>query len=393
MKIGILPYHNSALTYLQNYYQSFTDDSVSFGYSFIKALVDEGRKIARAEGLEGMDYENALIIICFRFAGLTSIFSDDDTKFKLLHDFAAQTNYAEEELAIIEDSIHKNISHVHPLTKVEKVAWDACNYRFAMDDLIVHASFLKEEINHFNQKHYTELEILNELKEHLTRSSFITDFAKEHYADTRDKNFNRLDKRIQKLEETEIKLSKEAASINLSDKETEDLFKIAFRNYVHLVSVADSKAGLLIKINSIIISVVIALALRRIDTFLFLTVPTILLLTVSFITILLSILASRPQANRYNQDKSSGSYQTFFFGSFDLIGTDFLKANWFDYSTELDALLKGGRQKVYEEMYKESFNVRKVLGKKFTYLSIAYIVFITGLFVSLLSFFITSYIH
>lgn len=31
----------------------------------------------------------------------------------------------------------------------------------------------------------------------------------------------------------------------MSDRETEDLFKIAFRNYVKLVDVADSKAGYL----------------------------------------------------------------------------------------------------------------------------------------------------
>jgi hypothetical protein len=191
------------------------------------------------------------------------------------------------------------------------------------------------------------------------------------------------------LEENELESPLENGKVinKFSDKETEDLFKIAFRNYVHLVSVADSKAGLLLNVNSIIVSVAIAFVVRHT----FHLLPSIILLSFSFCTILLSILASRPQVNQFMQDKNSSSYQTFFFGSVDLIGNEFSKANWENYSLELDALLKGGKEKIFEEMYKESFNVRKVLGKKFMYLNIAYYVFIGGLFISIITFLIDMY--
>ena len=71
---------------------------------------------------------------------------------------------------------------------------------------------------------------------------------------------------------------------------------------------------------------------------------------------------------------------------FDLTGNEFSKADWDTYSVELDALLKGGKEKIYNEMYKEAFNVRKVLGRKFTYLSYAYWVFMIGLFISIIAF-------
>jgi hypothetical protein len=388
-----LKYHQATLGYLEKYYQSFADESFYFGYSFIKKLFHEGEKIAKAEGLEGMNYANALMIVCFRFAGITNILIEEDTKYKLLHDFAEQINYPVDDLKKVEGSIHNNINYNYPVNPTENVAWDAISYRFAIDDLIVQVSFLKEEMNRINQKQYTEFEILSSLKEQFTHNNFITDFAKVLYAEKKDKNFIKLEKRIQKLEQTENKSLIESGklSANLTDKETEDLFKIAFRNYVHLVSVADSKASLLINVNSIIISVVIAFVVSNSDKYPFLTLPSLILITVAFITILLSILASRPQRYQFIQNKSSTSYQTFFFGSFDLIGNEFSKANWNNYSAELDALLKGGKEKVYEEMYKETFNVRKVLGKKFTYLSIAYWVFIAGLFISILSFFLNTY--
>ncbi len=342
--------------------------------------MEEGKKIARFESIEELDYENALMIISFRYAGTTNILAEGDTKWKLLNDFATQINYPEEDLQKVQAGIEKNINLLAPISIIENVAWDAIAYRLTDEDLIIHMSFLKEEINSLNETQYTETAILKKVKDELVKSSYYTQYAKENYTEKRDKNFNRLEKRIVKLQQAESKSLKENTkpAANFSNKETEDLFKIAFRNYVNLVSVADSKAGLLINVNSTIISVVIAFVVSRTEKYPFLTLPSFMLLAVAFITILLSILASRPQKNFFIQDKSSKSYQTFFFGSFDLMGNEFSKATWDNYSVELDELLKGGKENVYEEMYKETFNVRKVLGRKFTLLSYAYLVFIIG---------------
>ena len=384
-----IKYYELALDFLQDYYQSFSDESFYFGFSFIKSLLKEGKILAKDAGLEGSDYENALLIICFRFAGLSNFITEKETNFKLLHEFTQKIDYPIEETEKVQQSIQSNILYNYPNSAVESVAWDAINYRFAIDDIIVHLSFLKEEHNRLNEKRYDELEILSIVKSEFVRSAFYTKYALENYTDQRDKNYLKIDKRIQKLSEPDSKIVKQEnkSTKNFSDKETEDLFKIAFRNYVHLVSVADGKAGLLINVNSIIISVVIAFVIHQEKYVL----PSVIILTFSFITIFLSILSSRPQESRFIQDKNSNSYQTFFFGSFDLMGNEFASADWENYSTSLDNLLKGGKENIFQEMYKESYNVRKVLGKKFTYLSIAYLVFLGGLFIAILSFVINLY--
>jgi hypothetical protein len=386
-------YHLSALDYLESYYRVFADESFYFGFSFIKGMVGEGEKIAIAQDLHDMDYANALMIVCFRFAGVTNFLTEEATRYKLLQDFAAQINYPTEDLKNVENSVRNNVNNNSPVNDVEIVAWDAINSRFALDDLIAQISFLKEELNRINLRQYTETEILLAFKEKFIHSNFITDFGKEHYNEKKEKNLIRLIKRIQKLQPIDNKYQKDnnKLSLNLTGKETEDLFKIAFRNYVTLVSVADSKAALLINVNSIIISVVIAFVVGRSDNYPYLLIPSFVLLAVAFLTILLSILASRPQKNGLMLDKRSKSYQTFFFGSFDLIGSDFFKADWNSYSKELDDFFKGGKEQVYQEMYKETFNVRKVLGKKFSYLSVAYWVFLIGLFISIVIFFISTY--
>lgn len=384
----------SALLYLEKFYQEFTDESFYFGYQFIRGMVQDGDRIARTLGLTDMEYANALTIICFRFAGVTDFLEEEGSQYKLLHDFAMQINYPVDDLIIVESSIARNISGSIPGNNVEIVAWDAISSAFALDDFIVQLSFLKEEMNRINSRQYTESELLIAFKDKFTHTIYYSEDAKRRFGEKKERNLIKLIKRIQKLQSAELRMSKEnnrIPAITLSNKETEDLFKIAFRNYVHLVSVADSKAGLLINVNSIIISVVIAFVVGRSEKYPFLLMPSFVLLGVSFLTIMLSILASRPQKNRLIQDKTSNSYQTFFFGSFDLIEKSFLKADWSHFSVELDELLKGGKENVYNEMYKETYNVRKVLGRKFTYLSAAYWVFLAGLFISIVTFFVGTY--
>jgi hypothetical protein len=189
------------------------------------------------------------------------------------------------------------------------------------------------------------------------------------------------------------KVKKNAEMPVLSNKETEDLFKIAFRNYNHLISVADSKASLLIRVNSVVISVIIAFLVGKGGRSMANIWPAIVLLFVAMMTILLAILASRPQNNSFLEDKESHNYQRFFFGSFDMVDPTFLGARWEEYFMQLTELFSMPKESLYMEVYKESFNVRKVLAKKFDYLSKAYWVFLVGFIVSGLSFVFTVYQH
>src|SRR5450432_2583766 len=122
---------------------------------------------------------------------------------------------------------------------------------------------------------------------------------------------------------------------SLSNKQTDDLFKLAFRNYNHLISVADSKASLLIHVNSIIISVTIAFVLGKIEKVYFVLWPTVVLLSVSLTTILLAILASKPQRNSLMEDRKSKSFQRFFFGSFDMLDPNIPAIQWDEYFQEI----------------------------------------------------------
>lgn len=386
-----LSYHKAAGKFLKAYYEQNAATSISFSYRFINRLAYEAKQIAKSLSLKDMDYQNAIVATWFRFAGVTDITAEHcEIRKKLLGEYFTSVNYPEEEKTIVEQAILTASENKYAETKVAQVVCDACNSLLANQNLPQNIILLREELNRITGTDKTELFYSKHFYSLFIRTRYYTDYAREEYSYARENNFEALEKRIRKLEDKERSEAKENSKLNngaqLSSKETEDLFKIAFRNYNQLVSVADSKASLLINVNSIIVSVMLAFVISKIENNQFLLWPTILLLVVCMITILLSILASKPQKNSLLENKESASYQRFFFGSFDLIDPVFRHANWEEYYSQLNKLFNSPKEEVYLEIYKESYNVRKVLSRKFNYLSKAYWVFIIGLLLSIVAF-------
>ena len=392
-----ISYRKKAEQFLREYYENHHAENIYFSYGFMKRLTKETRQIAKSLDLRNMDYQNAMVATWFRFAGVTDISGDrSEISHQLLTDYFKETNYPENNRLIVEEAITSTFENKYPGTKVQKAVCDAVNSRVAWPNFLEDIILLKEEVNRLEKKERSELFYFSYYRDFFRLKKYYTEYANENYSIQREKNFQLLEKRIHKLEEEERSRDKKQDKLNggsLTEKGTEDLFKIAFRNCNHLVSVADSKAGLLIRVNSIIISVLLAIVLSKIEKNMFLLLPTIVLLIVCTITIAISILASRPQKTSLSEDKTSHSYQRFFFGSFDLVDSSFHYANWEGYLSQLNDLFANPKEDVYVEIYKESYNVRKVLLKKFRYLSLAYWVFMIGLLFSIFLFAISLFSH
>lgn len=354
-------------------------------------LAKEAKHIAKSISLKGMDHHNAIVATWFRYVGVTDIcLGRTMAMTNILNNFFVGINYPKVEREVVENAIHNVVENKEAETDVQKVVADAVNSRLASQNLMEHILLINKEVNRLNGTDKNELYYANYFLNVFIKSRYYTEYAKETYSFQRERNFQLLEKRIDKLNELQETANRNSIKLNVSSAltniETEDLFKIAFRNYNQLVAVADSKASLLINVNSIIISVMLAFVLGRIERNMFLLWPAVLLLSICMVTILLSILASRPQKNSFMEDKNSHSYQKFFFGSFDLIDHSFHNADWEKYYQQLNELFSSSKESVYLEIFKESFNVRKVLSRKFNYLSKAYWVFIIGLLLSVIAF-------
>jgi hypothetical protein len=389
-------YHKQASRFVKTYFENNAESTVYYSYRFISGLAKEAKKIAKITSLAGMDYQNVIVAVWFRYVGVTNIaLGRTPDMDKVIALFFAHSDYPVEEQAKVEKLIDFIISGAEAITETEQIVSDAIYSQLAAEGILEDILLLQLETNRLNGESKNELDFESFFRNIFIKTRYYTAYALSQYSVQKQRNFEFLEKRIARLKDTEQKNARENeradGALLLNDKETEDFFKIAFRNYNHLISVADAKASLLINVNSIIISIMLAFVLGRIEKNTFLLWPAALLLAVCTLTVFLAILASRPQKASFTTDEQSVNYQKFFFGSFDLIDERFKSANWQEYLTSLNDLFSQPRRDVYLEIYKEAFNVRKVLSRKFSYLSNAYWVFLAGLILSIAAFIVSIY--
>ena len=163
------------------------------------------------------------------------------------------------------------------------------------------------------------------------------------------------------------------------------LFRISSTNNIRMSIMADRKAHIMISVNSIIISVTLGLVIKNLDENRHLLIPAILILTVSVISIIYAILATRPKAQtgKFTRDQlEKKSANLFFFGSF-------YNMEYEEYEEGIRAMMSD-QQFMYNSLTKDLFWQGKVLGRKYRLLSICYTVFMYGIIVSVLAFTIAA---
>jgi len=161
----------------------------------------------------------------------------------------------------------------------------------------------------------------------------------------------------------------------------ETMFRTAYRVQMDLTSLADNKANMMISINGIIISIIIAAVAPKLDSNPWLLVPAAVFLTGTLVSIVYAILAARPRVSSAPitlQDLAHSQGNILFFGDFaNLARSDFL-----DGMRELI----GDQESVYDEMILNIYGLGSVLQKKFRLLQIAYTAFMFALIFGVLSF-------
>ena len=166
------------------------------------------------------------------------------------------------------------------------------------------------------------------------------------------------------------------------------VFRITSNNNQRLSSQADSKAHILIQVNSIIISVLLSLLLRKIEDHTNLAIPAVILLTVNLVTIIFSILATRPHIppGKFTQaDLEEKKVNLLFFGNFYRMSLE-------EYAGGMLQLLDD-RDFLYGSLIRDVYYQGIALGKKYRWLRLSYNVFMYGLIASVISFLIAALVY
>ena len=164
----------------------------------------------------------------------------------------------------------------------------------------------------------------------------------------------------------------------------ETMFRVASTNHQRLSDMADSKAHIMISVNSIILSVVIGLMARKLETAQNLIVPTLILLTGSVIAVVFSVLATRPKipSGYFSPEQlANKSVNLLFFGNF-------YKMDFDHYYEGMQEVMKDG-EFLYASLIRDIHSQGIVLGNKYKLLRVSYTIFMFTLILAVLAFAIT----
>ncbi|MEM8485485.1 MAG: Pycsar system effector family protein [Bacteroidota bacterium] len=161
----------------------------------------------------------------------------------------------------------------------------------------------------------------------------------------------------------------------------ETMFRTSYRTNMDLSALADAKANIMISINGIIISIILASISPKIDTNPWLLIPTAVLLLTCLGSMALAVLAARPRVSSQVlnlEDVRNNNKNLLFFGNFVSLPEE-------DFVIGMKELLQN-TDSLYVNMIRDIYGLGTVLKKKFSLLRRSYNVFMFGLIIGVLLF-------
>ncbi len=294
----------------------------------------------------------------------------------LSHDLSA------EQLEQIEALILVTKIGATPQNLLQKIIRDADCSHLGKKGYFDYCDLIRRELDYFGLK-YTDLE-WNEMNvAFFKQHQFYTTYALENWQPIKEKHLTTLFKNIHEIEATHEKIQKKKTKENTPDRGIETMFRVSLKNHISLSSIADTKANILLSVNAIILSLALSSILPKLDNVQnhHLIYPTLILTLVSSVTMILAILATRPNITEgkfTRKDIEAKKVNLLFFGNFHQVPLD-------EYRWAMGELMND-KEYLYDSMVKDLYFLGLVLHKKYKILRFTYLVFSIGLILSVIAY-------
>ncbi len=349
-------------------------------------VVKSTRELLGFYELPDEEVEQLLLAAWFHDTGYTrGVEEHEENSCRVMSDFLQKAHYPAEKIAPIEDLILATKRYHEPQSLHEEIIRDADASHFAQKSYWETTDFLKEEleelgIGRYTQKEWRDINIKMFRNEH----RFYTQYAQENWTIGKEKNLKQLVK--EKKDEKDI-AKKEALKAKYKtespDRGIQTLFRVTLKNHLTLSDIADTKANILLSVNAIIISVALSNLIPKLDnpSNTYLIYPTVIFITFSVISMVLAVLATRPNVTSgkfTKEDVKQKKVNLLFFGNFHKMQLD-------DYEWAIKELVKD-RDYIYTSLTKDLYFLGLVLNRKYKILRYTYTIFIVGIVISVIAF-------
>lgn len=336
--------------------------------------------------LDDLEVEKLLLAAWFHDTGYTKgVQNHEESSCGIAKGFLGENGYGAKGIEEICSYIMATKRHHEPVDLGEKIIRDADASHFAQKSYWETTDFLKEELEKLGIAKYSNREWRDEnIKMFRDEHRFHTDYAQENWKEGKEKNLRQLvkekkaEKEIAKKEALKAKYKNESP-----DRSVQTLYRVTLKNHLKLSDIADTKANILLSVNAIIISLVLANLIPKLDnpSNTYLIYPTLIFIVFSIVSMVLSILATRPNVTSgkfTKKDVEEKKVNLLFFGNFHKMELD-------DYEWALQELVKD-KKYVYASLTKDLYFLGLVLNKKYKILRLTYTIFMVGMIISVIAF-------
>jgi len=376
-------------------------DLVFHNFEHTKQVVDTVQLIGTHEQLSDEEMEMALVAAWFHDTGYRDAYDGHEEKSKAIAAaFLSEEKVDPEKTDKILSCILATQAGSKPQNNIEKVLVDAGQTAIEEEDYKVQLALLRQELSAVKKVEQSETEGLQNYLEAILKYEFHTTYGKEILLPARGKLKIKLEKRLSKLqkmvdESLSSDLGVTAAQLKAMKKKLqkaegrpergiETMFRLTSKNHLDLSGMADSKANIMISINSIIMSVVLGSLMQKLDSNAHLVYPTIILLAVNLGALIFAILSLRPNVSDglfTREDIDNQKTNLLFFGNFHKMKRE-------DYHWGMNKLMENSNF-LYSNLIDDIYFLGVVLARKYKLLRTSYTIFMYGMVIVVIAYIIS----
>lgn len=293
-----------------------------------------------------------------------------------------------------------------PTNLTEQILCDADLFHLGTDAFSEKNKLLRKELNIVYDKKLGKKEWRQKNILFVQQHRYFTDYAKTHLQPIKDQHLKELEEKGNEKDDEPSVVPKKTVSLKVpaphtdavvktkrekenKDKEKESrtergistMFRIMSNNHVNLSQMADSKANIMISVNTIVMSIMVSVLLGKLQFYPEYIVPTIILLLVCLSAIVFAILATRPNITKgtfTEEDIKNKKINLLFFGNF-------FNMSLHEYDWAMKEMMQD-KEYVNSSMIKDIYFLGVVLARKYRFLRISYNIFMFGLILAILAF-------
>lgn len=350
-------------------------------------VVNNTQELIEGENISQPDAENLLIAAWFHDTGyIINAEKHEEQSVILASEFLKSEGVDAERIKIISNIISATKLKYQPKNLLEQIIRDADCAHIGNKNFINTSELLRYECEQTCNKTYTADEWAQNNISFLTKHhQFYTNYAIKNWLSIKENNLVSLFK-INKKQAKTSKKDKEKKDTNKTpERGIETMFRVTLRNHMTLSNIADTKANILLSVNAIIISMVFSILIPKLDnpSNHYLVYPTVIFTLFTVVAMVLSVLATRPNVTSgkfTKQDVKDKKVNLLFFGNFH-------KMNLNDFEWAMGEMMED-RAYLYSSMKKDLYFLGLVLNRKYKILRLTYAIFIAGIIVSVIAFYV-----